>query len=340
MIPNRYNLDTLKEAIRNPVKFYHEFNRVLNDFRGIYFHQKYGQGIDVMEQDWDNLIILDACRFDVFESVNSIPGKLDCVISRGSHSEEFYRNGFSNGPFKDTIIVTANPYTPIVCNNQFYRIITTFSGTRTVENLPRIEKIEDESGRLLEASHIENVHPKYLNKLAIDVIQENPNKRLIVHYMQPHDPYLGDTARRVRDQFRREGFEFSYWKSLDEIDEDKKNLPGLMALATRGKLDPSVLRELYEENLRIVMEYVEDLLTKIDGKTVVTSDHGELLGDRCVRGQKFFHEKRLFAKELRMVPWLTIESENRRRIVEEDTVANNDIDDHDISAHLELLGYK
>lgn len=28
----------------------------------------------IMEKDWDNLIILDGCRYDAFKKINSIPG--------------------------------------------------------------------------------------------------------------------------------------------------------------------------------------------------------------------------------------------------------------------------
>ena len=32
------------------------------------------KGVHIMREDWDNLIILDACRYDMFEKVNSIKG--------------------------------------------------------------------------------------------------------------------------------------------------------------------------------------------------------------------------------------------------------------------------
>jgi hypothetical protein len=42
-----------------------------------------------MEQDWDVLIILDACRYDIFSETVDIDGELTAINSRGSHSEEF-----------------------------------------------------------------------------------------------------------------------------------------------------------------------------------------------------------------------------------------------------------
>lgn len=37
----------------------------------------------VMDEDWDNLLILDACRFDMFENRNILPGQLDYIYSKG-----------------------------------------------------------------------------------------------------------------------------------------------------------------------------------------------------------------------------------------------------------------
>jgi hypothetical protein len=56
----------------------------------------------------------------------------------------------------------------------------------------------------------------------------------------------------------------------------------------------------YKENLRHVLKNVEDLLEIINGKTVITSDHGNLIGDRLspipVRG--YGHPSGLRAPEL------------------------------------------
>jgi hypothetical protein len=43
-----------------------------------------------MQEDWDNLIILDACRYGAFERNNTIPGALEYRFSRGSMTGEFF----------------------------------------------------------------------------------------------------------------------------------------------------------------------------------------------------------------------------------------------------------
>jgi hypothetical protein len=60
-------------------------------------------GVDIHEQDWDNLLILDACRFDYFDRYNEIDGDLQSRQSRGSTSREFIRGNFSNRRAYDTV---------------------------------------------------------------------------------------------------------------------------------------------------------------------------------------------------------------------------------------------
>ena len=54
------------------------------------FYYKRNDGTHIMDEDWDNLIILDACRYDLFEEVNTIDGTLESRISLGSASITSY----------------------------------------------------------------------------------------------------------------------------------------------------------------------------------------------------------------------------------------------------------
>lgn len=74
--------------------------------------------------------------------------------------------------------------------------------------------------------------------------------------------------------------------------------------------------DAYKTNLELVLPYVKQLVAKLDGLTVVTSDHGNLLGERLspipVRG--YGHPWYIRHDALVKVPWLTVESETRRTI--------------------------
>lgn len=39
------------------------------------------------------------------------------------------------------------------------------------------------------------------------------------------------------------------------------------------------MQDVYRENVAYGLEYAQNLLEALDGKTVVTADHGELLGE-------------------------------------------------------------
>lgn len=69
-------------------------------------------GIDVMDQDWDNLIILDACRADYFEQVAdlSIFDEYRVVTSKASATPEFVEKTFTGREFGDTVYVNSNPH--------------------------------------------------------------------------------------------------------------------------------------------------------------------------------------------------------------------------------------
>jgi hypothetical protein len=73
--------------------------------------------------------------------------------------------------------------------------------------------------------------------------------------MQPHWPYLGPAG----EKFKRGPFH-EVIRKTDATHED--------------------VIEAYRENLDIVLGEVEPLLRDLTGKTVVSADHGELLGDR------------------------------------------------------------
>lgn len=59
------------------------------EVNNLIFRARYGEGTNVMSEDWDTLILLDACRYDMFADDASLDGRLESRISRGFTSEEF-----------------------------------------------------------------------------------------------------------------------------------------------------------------------------------------------------------------------------------------------------------
>jgi hypothetical protein len=337
--PDGYTLENLREAIREPSKFRNEIERIRRRVGKEFFHRKYGYGANPLREDWDNLIVLDACRYDVFKQVSSMRGDLGYIVSNGSHSKEFYEENVSGETLYDTVYATANPYGAVMGAGAFFGMETTFSGESERDKRGRISETCTTDGRTLNFNHVENIDPSKLVSTSLDLHDRNPKKRLFVHFMQPHAPYIGERAASIRRSLEREeGLKFTAWTDLDEIDRDGA-IGSLENAAKEGYISADELRSVYVENLEIVLSHVAELVSELDGKTVVTADHGELLGEERA-GHRFGHPEGLFVKELRVVPWLTVTSGKRRDIVKERPVKIDEITESEMNEQLALLGYR
>jgi len=69
----RYSAAELLEALRHPLMVSRELH-MLSLRANRRFHDRFvtHDGIDVMERDWDDLLILDVCRYDCFADVNCL----------------------------------------------------------------------------------------------------------------------------------------------------------------------------------------------------------------------------------------------------------------------------
>ncbi len=311
---NHYTLENLKRAIRNPVLFGREALRLaswpLHKGYGRYTDRKYGAGLDVMDEDWDNLIILDACRYDYFQRLNSIDGTLYKAVSKGKKSWEFLRKNFATGEFHDTVYVTANPFSTDLDEDTFYHI----------KHL-HVDRWDDDIG---------TVQPAEVVSAAREAHEQYPDKRLIVHFMQPHRPYLGETADELRRRLDLRGY--------GEHDE------GIQIWGAVKQRDVTFreIRDAYTESLEIALEHTEALLDDVPGKSVITADHGEMLGERVFpfTTRVWGHMEGFSTPTLREVPWLVIDADERREITRSDPIqSEKNLDDDEIAERLEALGY-
>jgi len=297
------SLQDFKKGLTDPFALVREFNKLYHT-RGRLYDQ-YPHGTDIFaDEDWDNLIILDACRYDAFADQVSIPGQLKKRRSRGGMSPEFVRANFSNKRLHDVVYVSANEW---------------FAQLR--------DEIDAEVHRFvnLQTDHLDladiSVRPETVTKQALRIAGEYPNKRLIVHYMQPHQPYIGPTGE--------EHFELC---------------PGLIeTLRNSEGVTDKLLWQAYRENLDIVLDHAEELVDELAGKTVLTADHGELLGERVfpIPVKTYGHFDGLYVDELIDVPWFVCEYSERKTVRAEPPVADKDeVDGDAVEDRLRQLGYK
>jgi len=242
-------------------------------------------GVFIVNEDWDNLVILDSCRYDVFEELNTIQGKLESRISRGTCTEEFLQENFVKFPqtdFSDIVYVAGNPYVSKFLNGRFHK------------TYPVWDYGWDES--------LKTIPPDPIMKETLRAARENPGKRLIAHFMQPHEPFLetrlhdtGITEHRksVIEKRRRQYTDVTVWD-----------------LIQRGELKAQDAWAAYRRNLELVLPYVAVLVRELVGKTVITSDHGNLFGERphwLYPFKELGHPAGLHVRALQTVPWLIAE---------------------------------
>lgn len=287
------------------------------EVNNVFYRLQHQSPTKVMDEDWDNLIILDACRFDLFKDVCDLKGNLAHRISLGSTSEEFLERNFTGGEHFDTVYVNANPYVSYLDlnKNTFHAVIDL------------LDKWDDE---------LQTVPPEVVAKAATDAHESFPNKRLIVHFMQPHTPFIGDVGREI---------EAAGW----DPDQESGNLEGAnIWQRLRNQSDSEspgldTVWKAYEENLEIALEHVHELLLDLDGDSVITSDHGNMVGERLspIPSKKIYgHPLGVYHPNLVKVPWFRVEGDARRTIEKEPPVREENIDTSLTEERLEALGYK
>ncbi|UCC38808.1 MAG: hypothetical protein JSV96_13435 [Candidatus Aminicenantes bacterium] len=273
----------------------------------------------IMEKDWDNLIILDGCRYDMFKKNNSIPGKLEYIYSRGSSTGHFLAENFSAKYFPDTVYITANPLVNYYVEDSFYEVVPVWKdGWYEPYN---------------------TVLPGTMVDYAIRGNKEFPDKRLIIHFMQPHFPFIDKQMRRIIGE--HEGIlsrNLLYGK-------ETKHTQKVWTLLQAGRIKRNTVWDAYNKNLIIVLEQVKNLLLELKGKTIISSDHANLFGEWLfpIPLKEYGHPGGLYKKDLIKVPWLIIEAVERKVIRKEGGIKKKSTaektEDEAIKEKLKALGY-
>ena len=252
-------------------------------------------GVKVVEENWDYLIILDACRYDVFKELNTIPGKLEKKISLGSSTPEWLKKNF-DGYYEDIVYVSANPRISHV----------EFDGFKGTDHFYKVENVWDYGWR----EDLGTVPPEEVTKAAIRVKEKYPDKRLIIHYIQPHAPWIGDTKLTAK--------ELNLFFSTATEWVIKARQRGIWEVIEEGHIDLEFIKRAYRDNLRLVLNEVKKLVQNLEGKIVITSDHGECFGEKFV----IEHPTGIYIKELVEVPWLIVEKPKRIETFEKREIKN------------------
>ncbi len=282
---------------------------------------------EFLDDEWDYCLVLDACRYDVFSGIydDYLDGRLEKRRSPGSSTPEWASRTFTGD--HDVAYFSGNPFINdlgIPLRELKWGSSCGYDWTAN-DHIRAVVDVwkhgwDDDLG---------TVPPDSLARsLADRAGLDADTDRTVLHYMQPHAPYLsraaggkltqireglrdqdtdGDRATdrggpiasvgevvRPRVESALEGSELAQkaglWLELDPVD-----------LVQRGTRDAAL--DLYEENLRIVLDAVADLAPRLDGTVIVTADHGEAFGEAGI----WEHHVETHIPALTEVPWLVVE---------------------------------
>lgn len=266
----------LKRVVTTPSLVGRGINRIYHRRAGTRDYNT--DGIDIFDEDWDNCLLLDACPHQLFEDRNTIPGTLESRVSRASATVEFLESNIANRDLTDTVYITANP--------QYEQNHDTVAA-----DFHDVIKVYDANGW---DNDIQTVLPATMTDRVLAVAEEYPHKRLLAHYIQPHYPFLGETAE---EHFEHDNL--AIWRFLMEGDIDHSD---------------EILRKAFAETLDVALPNVERAVEELAGKTVVTSDHGQIIGGRAypVPIKEYGHPRGIYIPELVNVPWLICDGDRRK----------------------------
>ena len=290
-------------------------------------------GRNIYESEWDALIILDALRMDALKVVADeydFIGEIDEVTSVGSTSKEWLLKTFTEeyaGDIEETTYVTGNGFVHWLEDDSVdYLDFSATSGT-TIERFDVLNGLLQRD--VVSAStfgHIEKLWPlSESNPVApaplADAVTDHAivhgrnleTDRLVFHYMQPHAPYLPAALERGHAT----DTEISPFRTL-----------------IHGDASEEEVWELYLDNLRYVLDSVDDLLQNLDAeKVVITADHGELFGEWFMYGHAvgFPHPR------VKRVPWVETTARDTEKLDPEPERPN--AADASVEEHLADLGY-
>ena len=309
--------------------------KVYYPYVGIWYSltSRYPIGTNIYSKEWDVAVILDTCRVDALRRVQNeydFINYVDSVWSVGSSTPEWLINTFST-KWEDqvgrTTRVSANGFDEYILVRQ----LDPPELDQAPFAWPDFSLVKPSAFDHLEILYQGDFHderlatvpPEQVTKRGIAVGREHEWDRLMLHYIQPHAPYISDAIK--------------YGDELSEIESKP-----MWALRS-GQIGRATGWEMYLDNLRTVLDSVGKLLENLDAEDVIlTADHGESFGEY---GGKFGHIDGYPAPQVRKVPLATTTATDNETVVPNskyyrdsgfDSPRENE---EELREHLEDLGY-
>lgn len=326
----------IKEGLTNPRKaveyLLNTYNHVVES-AVLEVTTRYPVGTPVLDREWDLLVVLDTCRVDAMKAVAeeySFISDVDKIWSQAGSSPEWIAHTFDKGyehELRNTAYLSANPHTETVIEDQRYlpekhgEVVERFyrhgdwnpvksTDIGHIEHLWRYEPDTDE----IEHESLHHHTPaRYVTDRAIDVGRTTDLDRYILHYMQPHYPYVANALAEGRP--------------LEPYEERPSRI-------FTHEYSKEKVFDAYLDDLRYVLDEIELLVQNFDAdKVVITADHGDAFREYGLYG----HDPGSIHPAVRKVPWVTTTATDQ--CTHEPEAELIESDDYSAEAQLHFLGY-
>ncbi|WP_327054024.1 hypothetical protein [Halomicrococcus gelatinilyticus] len=240
----------------------------------------------IERREWDVLTVLDDCRWDYLTLVDEAAEMVRTPAEEAT--PDWTTRTWDREGWEDVTYISGNPFTTYAREAERFGVVLEERVGTYVEAFRG-----DDDSACNDLLHC--TRPDRMTDLALAYL-DGEGPPLVVHYLQPHVPYVGDVGVQGR---HREPFVPDRETGDDLLD----TVCPAVTLFREGEVSGSLLRHAYLENLKLVWRESERLRRRIyasDLTGVVTADHGEVLGpDRWGHG-------RPEDPRARIVPWLRI----------------------------------
>lgn len=269
-------------------------------------------GVSVVNEDWDNLLVLDACRADLFESVADLTAfdEYHRIVSNASNTTPWTRKNFAGRSLGDTVYVTGNPVTSKVAPNAFHELREIWTDGYHPDH--------------------HTILPEAVVEGTLQASNDHGDKRIVAHFVQPHMPFVPRPDLIYR----------THWRP-GEVEGPEADPPmNIWHALELGEVTRAEVWDGYKSNLEYVLEEAIGLARDLPGRSVIMSDHGNMLGERTFPPVRVYgHPPGLRAPELVGVPWAVVDSGDRPEIVRETANSRSEYGTHAIKQRLHELGY-
>jgi len=260
----------------------------------------------IFKFDWDVLIVLDACRYDVFENNYGkyLSGNLEKMKSRGSETVEWFKNTWNEERDLDISYYSANPW-------------INGNGVPDADIVP--EKVFNKIYNIWEKGWDENKGTVYPHKFMELYDGRTP---AILHFIQPHEPYLSidyhngitwDNEPLASNDYLKKLRDYGFNLTRKVIGHSNAwRLARIIYNGNVSRMEEIIKKDGYpslinayrynlERSLKTISMMFDETFLK-NNEVIVTADHGECLGEYEIFG----HPENLNFPVLTHVPWFKV----------------------------------